>query len=238
MNKKGFTLVELMAVILLLTILIVLVITNASAPLDSSNSIINNSKINVLLAAAKNYAEDNINQYAMCTYSTSITDVRPCIINIRDLIDGNYIDEDDIKDLSSEYSIIACFNPDNTTISTYYKNRENINCNDLESHRLHLDPQITSVYFLDTIMITSSITTTGAFQSLECEVSPDNITRANWATCSISSDNKMLNVQFYAQNEFPYSSSQSLTIRVVGNYLDDNNTLQEITKNFRLMIYR
>ena len=57
MKKNGFTLVELLAIILLLTILVTLIISNISGPLDSSNNTINDSKVNVLLGAAKNYAE-------------------------------------------------------------------------------------------------------------------------------------------------------------------------------------
>ena len=208
MNKKGFTLVELLAIILLLTILVVLVISNVSTPLDSSNSTINNSKISVLLSAAKNYAEDNINNFGSCTYNTTLQNARNCLISTRQLIDGGYIEEEDIEGLDDSYGIIACYNTDNTTIQTYYKERTNINCNDLEIHRLHLDPQIVSVYYEDSVTVTSSISTTGNFLSLTCEVSPDNLAWSTWATCTISSDLKTLSVHFLGQSnsEFDYTS--------------------------------
>jgi type II secretory pathway pseudopilin PulG len=238
MKKNGFTLVELLAIILLLSVLITLVISNISAPLDSSNSTISDSRINVLLGAAKNYAEDNINNYAQCTFNKNLQDPTPCIINIRTLVNEGYIDEEEVLDFDSSYVPIACYNPDNTTITVFYKERMNANCIGTEAHRIYLDPQITSVYYQDETTITSNISLTGTFNSLICEVSPDNAFWVNWATCSISSDHKMLNVQFFGQENFPYTSSQSITIRVVGEYKDEQNNNQNITKNFRLVVFK
>ena len=238
MNKKGFTLVELLIIILLLSILTMLIVTNIYYPMESSNNTINNSKINVLLTAAKNYAEDDINRFALCTYNSTLQNPRSCIIDESDLVNNGYIEEENLPDLNSNYAIIACYNSDNTSIYTFYKPIRNINCNDLEIHRLNLEPQIATVRYDDNELITSSITLTGNYQSLLCEVSPSNPAWLSWATCAISSDHKFLNIHFYGQENFPYAGSQNMTIKVIGNYVDDNGNSQTVTSNFRIVIYR
>ena len=180
----------------------------------------------------------NINRYATCTYNTNLSDPSSCIINNRTLIDEGYIDEDDIEGLDSSYAVIACYNSDNTTVSVFYKERRNANCNEVHSHRIHLEPQIISVYYQDVILLTSDISLTGDFDSVRCEVSPDNVMWTNWASCYISSDYKTLNVQFYGQENFPFVSSQNMTIRVTGEYRNEQNNLEKITKNFRLVIFK
>ncbi len=238
MNRKGFTLVELLAIIMLLTILVVLVITNVTGPLDSSNSTIENSQINVLLAAAKNYAEDNINDYASCTYNTNLPIPSLCSISTRVLVDEGYLNEEEIDRLDDKHTIIACYNSDNTTISVYYKDKRTADCKDVESHRIHIEPQIMSTYYLDTATLSTNISTNGVFESFVCEVSPDDFERSSWATCTISSDHKSMYIQYYGREDFPYLSSQNLTIRIIGKYKDENDNEKELTKNFRLVIFK
>lgn len=82
MNKKGFTLTELLATIAILSVVITIAVP---AVIGVSNSIKENmykSKIKLILQNAKLYGEDN--------YITSETRIR-----ISDLCDKNYIKKDD-----------------------------------------------------------------------------------------------------------------------------------------------
>lgn len=122
MNKKGFTLVELLAVVVLLA-----VITTIAVPavIGISNNIKKNmleTKLDLILEDAKLYGQDN-----MSTFSNSSKDYNsnPCItISVEDLLDEGYLTKD--KDDSAAGYII---NPvDNSSLNgkdiiLYLKNK-------------------------------------------------------------------------------------------------------------------
>ena len=59
MNKKGFTLVELLAVIFIITLLMSIVITAVSNVISKSKKVVGNAQINSILNAAYDYSLKN-----------------------------------------------------------------------------------------------------------------------------------------------------------------------------------
>ena len=97
MKKNGFTLVELLAVILLLTLIITLFIPNALKLLNENNLKVYKIKEEQLVKSAKDYTYDS--------NFTSPTSTNPVYITITDLSNGNYLDK--ILDASTGNECIA-----------------------------------------------------------------------------------------------------------------------------------
>lgn len=130
-NKRGFTLVELIAVIAILAVIIVLITPSITNIAKSSKVSLRESKINTLITAAENYGNDLINNYQQCIngYNSLGTN---CTVNIDELINKGYI-ETDQKDsnviLDPETNtplngnLLLCYNPKDVSIyATYSEN--------------------------------------------------------------------------------------------------------------------
>ena len=73
MNKKGFTLVELLAIIIVLSLLVVIASTSVSKIMKDSKKDLYNSQIKMIESAAKSYGSENINDLPAggeCKYIT------------------------------------------------------------------------------------------------------------------------------------------------------------------------
>ena len=101
MNKKGFTLVELLGSIVILGLIALLVFPAILDFLSSSQKNIDETKKNVILAAAKEYVLDDVNSYKR----TSSLDVN---IPTSKLIEEGYITNKDI--IENEDLINTCTN--------------------------------------------------------------------------------------------------------------------------------
>ena len=89
MNKKGFTLVELMAVIAILAIIIVIASRSFAGVTDSSNKKMLEIKIDSLKKAAALYGDDNTNIFLVnkCSEYVDFKDYNYCtVITVKDLI--------------------------------------------------------------------------------------------------------------------------------------------------------
>ncbi len=87
MNKKGFTLVEIIIVIVLIALMAVIVIPNLAKGDVETKQQLYDSKVKSSLAAAYKYGKENIDSLSndgSCTY-----------ITIGDLIEKGYITPDD-----------------------------------------------------------------------------------------------------------------------------------------------
>ena len=86
MNNKGFTLIELIGSIIILTIIALVVFPAVLNIMTSSQGKIDNAKKNLIERAAKEYVEDNVNNYPRTTeLSENIT--------VEELINKGYIKE-------------------------------------------------------------------------------------------------------------------------------------------------
>ena len=104
MNNKGFTLVELLAVIVILVVISSIAIPTISSSLDRSKGKQTDAKIKLLVSAAELYVTDHRN-------SITFTD---CYITTKKLIDEGYVDQDATKD-SSNNDITGCVHYSNNT---------------------------------------------------------------------------------------------------------------------------
>lgn len=93
MDNKGFTLVELLAVIALIAVLLLIFTPNIS---NMINKFRNEDKVEILknsaISAAKEYVADgNINSKINLSLCPNIE----IVINVSELIDNNYLNNDD-----------------------------------------------------------------------------------------------------------------------------------------------
>lgn len=92
MNNKGFTLVELLAVLIILTVIMGVAIPSISSSLERTKAKQNKAKEEMLLSYAEEYVTDHKN----VVYSKS----NPCYITIEMLSD--YLPEGGMKDADNE----------------------------------------------------------------------------------------------------------------------------------------
>ena len=102
MNKKGFTLAELLGVIVILAIISTLVVISVSRVVDNGKKGVYQNLETTLKGGTENYFIDNSSSIPAVNASKSIT--------YTELLKGNYIDEfEDPKggDCSSSYVIVS-----------------------------------------------------------------------------------------------------------------------------------
>lgn len=83
MNKKGFTLVEIMAVILLIGLLLVLVVPNVINQVGNKKDVLDDLTKNIIYSATKLYIEQN----------DIIIEDEYCNITLQDIIDAGLLDK-------------------------------------------------------------------------------------------------------------------------------------------------
>lgn len=88
MENKGFSLVELLAVIILLGILAVILVPNMYSHLQKSRDDLYNAQVNIIKEAAENYVADNI-ENIICSSSGQNTEISLSILQ-----SGGYLKED------------------------------------------------------------------------------------------------------------------------------------------------
>lgn len=87
MNKKGFTLAELIGVIVVLSLICLITVPAIASVLKSNKKSLCETQLNNILVAAKSYASENI-------LSMPINDGEYKTITIKDLVDNGFIDGD------------------------------------------------------------------------------------------------------------------------------------------------
>ena len=128
MNKKGFTLVELLAVIALLGVIATIAVASVNGITDSINKNMLEKKLLMIEEAAVLMGEDNKNNIVYSGYNY---DGNPCqIYYVYDLV-PDYLDKDNDNDClnlgSSEGCVVNPINKDdyldNKEIIVYFKNK-------------------------------------------------------------------------------------------------------------------
>ena len=93
MNRKGFTLVELLAVLVLLSAIMYIAIPSISSSMERSKNKKKEKNIQLLEAAAEMYFADH--RYAIQKNSQ-------CYIVLEDLVSGGYVSSDTVKNDDDE----------------------------------------------------------------------------------------------------------------------------------------
>lgn len=86
MNKKGFTLAELIGVIVVLALICLITVPSITSVLKDNKKSLCETQLNNILAAARNYASENL-------LSMPANDGETKTITIQDLIDSGFIGE-------------------------------------------------------------------------------------------------------------------------------------------------
>ena len=104
-NDKGFTLVEILAVLTILSLLMVFVVPNFLSLLNKSKASTIDIQKQMIISAARLYVEDCNNlQNKNVTCNFTVTDGKT-IINLNDLISNGYINEVKNKDKTCNATI-------------------------------------------------------------------------------------------------------------------------------------
>lgn len=98
-NKKGFTLVELLAVIVVLSLVMVIAIPAISKNTSDAKEAVLKTKVNLIVDDAVLFGQDNLNYFLTSNKgplkSCTSGDVVTCEISFSDLADAGYIKYDD-----------------------------------------------------------------------------------------------------------------------------------------------
>lgn len=87
--KKGFTLIELMAVVVIISLVCLLTFPNIVNQIKKSKDANKDNVEKVIISAAKRYVNDNIDKY---------NEEGDYCIAVQDLINNDYLKEDIVKD--------------------------------------------------------------------------------------------------------------------------------------------
>jgi len=95
LNNKGFTLVELLAVVVILVVIMMIAIPNISSSIERSKNKQKTATEKIIISAAELYISANRGSLASNT----------CYIKIETLISENYLDKDSVEDYNDKYII-------------------------------------------------------------------------------------------------------------------------------------
>lgn len=97
-KQKGFTLVELLAVLILLGLIIVIAIPTINKSLESSKEKARKTQEGIIINAAKSYAAENASKITNCT----------TYLTIEDLLKEDYIDSSKADNIKESDLIEMC----------------------------------------------------------------------------------------------------------------------------------
>ena len=100
LNNKGFTLVEVLAVLVILVVIMSIAIPNISSSVERSKSKQDDARKKILISAAELYVADNKN-YVYIHLNDGEYE-----ISLSDLVSNGYVTEDQIKD--SNGNVFGC----------------------------------------------------------------------------------------------------------------------------------
>lgn len=87
--RKGFTLIELMAVIVIISLVCLLTFPNIVNQIEKSKDANKDNIEEVVISSAKKYVNDNIDKYS---------EQRDYCISVEELVDNDYLKEDIVND--------------------------------------------------------------------------------------------------------------------------------------------
>lgn len=110
MKKNAFTLIELIAVIVILGFILVIIMPNLTDTLNRTKDKLNNTQKEQILSAARNWGMENLID------STNQNDRK---ITIKELQNSGFLDDKEVKNLKNNTDL-----QDNTTICITYKDNQ------------------------------------------------------------------------------------------------------------------
>lgn len=123
-SKKGFTLVEVITVIVILSILLVLLLPSITKVAYNSKISLDNSKRTSIEVAAEKYGNADINEFQKCTGTVNWNDTY-CSIDPEALYETGYLEDEDslinpITNKNYDGRVVFCYNNENINIEAKY----------------------------------------------------------------------------------------------------------------------
>lgn len=100
MKNKGYTLVELLTVLIIIGIISALVIPNISRTLKQQRVKLYNKQVNEIINMTKNWSAKNLDKLP--------SDENITYVSLATLINGKYLEQDDIIDPRDEEPMLGC----------------------------------------------------------------------------------------------------------------------------------
>ena len=175
-KNKGFTLIEVIVVILLIGAISIFAVPALLNSGNNSKETLKTTKIESIKLAANNYAEDNINTYSDCNSLRSDDALRSqCVIGLPELVNKNYLDNDKDKDAiidpttDEEMSgqVLVCYDMNTGELSTeYLESLEGVDlCANTGLHTLALQDNSVAIPYQDGIDFYTNILALGEYSS-------------------------------------------------------------------------
>lgn len=137
-KKNGFTLVELIGVIVILSILIVMLVPTINRVTGNSKTTLRESKINTIVTAGEEYGNEIINKYQNCI-GEGASELAECTVPISTLIANGYIESEDddnhiidpITNSPMEGEVLLCYNTNEVSVyGLYIENEHQYSCSE------------------------------------------------------------------------------------------------------------
>lgn len=243
-RKKGFTVVELIGVIVIISIIIIILIPNITKISNDSRISIKNSKINTIRTAAENYGNDLINSYQSCIDLPSEELESRCTISIKDLIDEGYINSEEktsaiIIDPTTNKALngkaLLCYDPLSISIYANYINEgDSYSCAAVGLEGGHsLNFQVRQTGYVGGNNLEANVSARGeGFQSLTCSSSD-----TNYIKCSIKDKKLILEMTKNKLVSFEEIGYKEINITVTAKFRDSNGKISAIDKEQKVKIY-
>ena len=206
-DRKGFTLVELLAVISILAIIMILVVPSIGNLSNNSKESLKQSKINTVITAAQNYGTESINKYQKCFGATPEFLRTNCTVSISSLIANGYIDGEDDKNylvnpVTNEElkgDVLLCYDAGNIAINASFieddSNDDNYSCASIapnSSNSLNLSSG-SGVYYIGGSSKEINIIKNGNYNgNLSCDPGERNSEGKSFVTCKIENNNTLV----------------------------------------------
>ena len=236
-DRNGFTLVELISVIVILCLLLMLVVPSITNVADRSNTTLKDSKIKTIESIGEKYGNAAINKYKNCDGSASETILKnECTVSVSELVMRGYIESEDeeynvlnpVTRKPFDGKVLMCYNPATIKVeASYVEDDSQYKCSavDLETGAsLNLSAISGKGYVggkpIEVNIIKSGIERDG----LRCESSDENL-----VTCDASSSSKLKMNIVSSQFDEPYKEAK------VTLYAKTKNG--ELEQTYTAMIY-
>ena len=244
-NQKGFTMVELLAVITILAIIMVILIPAVSNISKNTKESILNSKISTIETSASKYGEDNINAFQKCTNALEAGVInkdayKDCLVSVDELVALGYLEYDTTKGDASFISnpvtggrvdgnLLLCYNPHTITVSAtlYDVNTDYYSCpavSESGNYSLNLGITRKSFYWGTHEEFKTSIHTKGEFKSIDCSVDGP-------FSCKVDGNSLVITL-----NDIGDKKQGSFDVQVTGVY-NENGEDKELYRHINLYLY-
>ena len=245
-NHKGFTMVELLAVITILSIIMVILIPAVTNISKNTKESILKSKISTIETSASKYGEDNINTYQKCTNALESGTINKdayddCIVSVDDLVRYGYLEYDTTKGDASfignpvsggrlDGKVLLCYDPHTITVSAtlYDVNADYYSCpavSESGNYSLNLNATKKDFYWGTHEEYKTKIYTKGTFKSITCEVTGP-------FTCKVDGDDLIVTLN----DKSGSGTDGNYQVRVIGTYYEDSKE-KKLYRHMNLGVY-